>query len=368
MKKYVLSSIIFIPIMTFAADTLPSTVVYTTEQIVNEKVNKVNQQNQAGSGADADNSIFHNAESSHGVNFSSVGKTQQVGLDLHKEAEDLQGKVLKEQTDTGMANPQGCGNRGVLTEYQSNMCTASDTLQVMGIEAIESQSYFSQSANQSYQTMEDVAAFPLDGSGNNTFVSDLHGLPTPGNALYPTNQSTVESFHQMFKSLDQTSQYKGLKYDTKKDYFYLDGKKYPTSVLYSKDAMIKAGISKSLADFAYKMLAKKASAAQKKITKLLKDKNFYDGKKWNIVRQSQGSSEISEQNSVASDAVKSQEIPSRVGSGAIDLSSSLVEDKTLFKEVNGIPIGLSSDDIFKMVSRKYREKDRIGFFHNSPKK
>lgn len=366
MKRYVVISFILCS-LNGNSQTLPSNVVYTPEQIVNEKVTKVNNQNGAAPSASADNSIFNNSRSSHGVNMSSVSKSQQVGIDLHKEADELRNKVVQEQSDAGTSDPQGCADRSSLTKYHSNVCLASDTLQVMGIEAIESQNFFKESADKSYQTMEDVSAFPLDGSGSSNFSADSHGLPTQGNGLYAENKKTIESFHQLYKSLDETSQYKGFKYNTKKDYFYLDGKKYPTSVMYSKDAMIKAGINKSLADFVYKMLAKKAAAAQSKVTAMLKKKNFYDGKNWNIIkvlRTEEGSSEP--YRGVAS--TPTQDGPKNTvqqGVEAVDLSSSLVEEKTLFKNINGLTVGLSSDNIFEIISRKYREKDRKGFFHNS---
>jgi hypothetical protein len=367
MKKYALASLIFLPVLVWT-QTLPNNVAYTPEQIVTEKVNKVNQKNQLGSGPVADYSLFNNSQSSHGINFSSVGKSQQVGLDLHSEAEILQGQVITDQKDAGVGDPKGCSDRGSLSEYHSNICTASDTLQVMGIEALETQSTFQETANRSYQTMEDTSAFPLDGSNLGTFAADAHGVPLKTNALYSSNKQSIDSMNQLYKSLDSTSQYKGLKFSTKNDYFYIEGKKYPTSALYSKDSMLKAGISKSLTNFVYSMLNKKSIAAQNKITKILKDKNLYDGKKWNIIKFADGSSRPLADSSVAEPAVVNHETPSLTGSGVIDLSSSLVEEKTLYKDVNGVSVGLSSDDIFKMVSRKYREKDKMGFFHNSPKK
>lgn len=365
MKKYVLFFVFFVPVFSFS-QTLPSTIAYTPEQIVSEKTNKVNQQNQVGS-AETDQSIFNNSKSSHGLNLASAGKSQQVGLDLHKEAEGLQSKVRQEQTDAGVSEPLGCGDRSVLSDYQRNMCTASDTLQVMGIEAIEAQSYFRDSANNSYATMEDSSAFPLDNSAASNFASDLLGLPTNTNALYSSNKPAIESFHQLYKELDEKSQYKGLRYSTKKDYFYLEGKKYSTSVLYSKEAMLKAGISKSLTEFVYKMLAKKATSAQSKVTAMLKNKKLYDGKNWNIVRHNQSSVETDSRSYGYMEEQNLKTSP-QPAVGVIELSSSLVEEKTLFKDVNGIPLGLSSDDIFKIISRKYREKDRMGFFHNSSKK
>ncbi len=369
MKRYVVISFILCSI-NGNAQTLPSNVAYTPEQIVNEKVTKVNNQNGGAPSATADTSIFNNSRSSHGVNLSSVSKSQQVGLDLHKEADELRNKVVQEQADAGTVDPQGCADRSSLTEYQSNVCLASDTLQVMGIEAIESQNYFKESADRAYQTMEDTSAFPLDGSGTSNFAADAHGLPAQSNGLYSENKKTIDSFHQLYKSLDETSQYKGFKYNTKKDYFYLDGKKYPTSVMYSKDAMIKAGISKSLADFVYKMLEKKAVVAQSKVTAMLKKKNIYDGKSWNIVKVL-GSDEDRSDSSrgVASMPFdESSQTDVQKGVQVIDLSSSLVEEKTLFKDYNGFQVGLSSDNIFQIISRKYREKDRKGFFHNSSKK
>ncbi len=368
MKKYAaLVTLILLPSLGLT-QTLPNNVAYTPEQIVNEKVNKVNQQNQMGSGPSADYSLFNNSQSSHGMNFSSVGKSQQVGLDLHSEAETLLGKVVTEQKDAGVTDPKGCSDRGALSEYHNNICTASDTLQVMGLEAIETQAPFQEAATRSYQTMEDTSAFPLDGSDLGTFAADAHGVPLNTNALYSSNKKSIDSLNQLYKSLDSTSQYKGLKYSTKNDYFYLEGKKYPTSALYSKEAMLKAGISKSLTNFVYTMLNKKALSAQSKITKILKDKNLYDGKKWNIIKYSDGSSGSLADGSAAEPVSVSPENPTQTGSGVVDLSSSLVEDKTLFKDINGVSVGLSSDDIFKMVSRKYREKDKLGFFHNSSKK
>lgn len=367
MKKYAaLVSLIFLPFLGIG-QTLPNNVAYTPEQIVNEKVSKVNEQNQMGSGPTADYSLFGNSESSHGVNFSSVGKSQQVGLDLHSEAEGLQSQVISEQKNAGVSDPHGCSDRSVLGEYHNNLCTASDTLQVMGLEAIESQSTFKDSANRSYQTMEDTSAFPLDGSNLNAFAADAHGLPTNQNALYSSNQQSINSMNQLYKSLDSSSQYMGLKYSTKNNYFYLEGKKYSTSVLYSKDAMLKAGISKSLANFAYSMLGKKSIAAQKKITGILKDKNFFDGKKWSIIKYSTDPN-AGYVDTTSQPLVAKPESLTQSRSGTIDLSSSLVEEKTLFKDINGMAVGLSSDDIFKMISRKYREKDKLGFFHNSPKK
>ncbi|MBL7556307.1 MAG: hypothetical protein JNM24_10845 [Bdellovibrionaceae bacterium] len=370
MRRYVVISFILYSI-NGNTQTLPSNVAYTPEQIVSEKVTKVNNQNGDAPSATADTSIFNNSRSSHGVNLSSVSKSQQVGLDLHKEADDLRNKVVQEQSESGTIDPQGCADRSSLNEYHSNVCLASDTLQVMGIEAIESQNYFKESAERSYETMEDTSAFPLDGSGTSNFAADSHGLPTQSNGLYSENKKTIDSFHQLYKSLDETSQYKGFKYNTKNDYFYLDGKKYPTSVMYSKDAMIKAGIRKSLADFVYKMLEKKAAAAQSKVTAMLKKKNIYDGKNWNIVKvlgSGKGSNDLSR--GVASEMPSdgSSQIDVQKGVQAVDLSSSLVEEKTLFKELNGVPVGLSSDNIFEIISRKYREKDRKGFFHNSSKK
>lgn len=368
MKKYAaLVCLILLPVLG-KAQTLPGNVAYTPEQIVNEKANKVNEQNQMGSGPNADYSIFNNSQSSHGVNFSSVGKSQQVGLDLHSEAENLQGQVITEQKDAGISDPKGCSDRGALSEYHNNICTASDTLQVMGIEALESQSVFQESATQAYQTMEDTSAFPLDGSNLGTFAADTHGLPTNTNVLYSSNKPSIESFNTLYKSLDSTAQYKGLKYNTKNDYFYLEGKKYSTSVLYSKDAMLKAGINKSLANFAYAMLNKKSISAQNKITAILKGRKLYDGKKWSIIGVSSDPSASLVDDSSTRPVMTSPERPSQIRSGVVDLSSSLVEDKTLYKDINGVSVGLSSDDIFKMISRKYREKDKLGFFHNSPKK
>jgi hypothetical protein len=368
MKKYVsLVSLIFLSVLALA-QTLPGNVAYTTEQIVNEKVNKVNQQNQMGATPGADYSLFNNSQSSHGMNFSSVGKSQQVGLDLHSEAETLLGQVVTEQKEAGVSDPKGCSDRSSLSEYHNNICTASDTLQVMGIEAIETQSTFQETATRSYQTMEDTSAFPLDGSNLGTFAADVHGVPVNTNPLYSSNKQSIDSLNQLYKSLDSTSQYKGLKYSTKNDYFYLEGKKYPTSVLYSKDAMLKAGISKSLTNFVYSMLNKKALSAQSKITKILKDRKLYDGKNWSIIKSADGSDGIVADGSVAEPVILSPEKSTQTGSGVVDLSSSLVEDKTLFKDINGMSVGLSSDDIFKMVSRKYREKDKLGFFHNSSKK
>lgn len=369
MKKYAVMSFILYSINA-VSQTLPNSVVYTPEQIVNDKVNKVNNQNGGLPEAAVDNSIFNNSKSSHGTNLSSVAKAQQVGLDLHKEADDLRNKVYQEQADAGVADPKGCADRSALNEYQGNMCVASDTLQVMGIEAIESQNYFKETADRAYNTMEDTSAFPLDGSSASNFAADPHGLPTPTNALYPSNKQTIESFHQLYKSLAETNGYKGFQYNDKKNYFYLDGKKYPTSVMYSKDAMLKAGISKSLADFVYRMLEKKSKAAQSKITGILKSKKLFDGKNWSIVKTGSRSDQevVSNRGLASSPNMRPDEMPVQGQSEAIDLSSSLVEEKTLYRDLNGIPVGLSSDNIFEIISRKYREKDRKGFFHNSSRK
>lgn len=352
------------------SQTLPGSVAFTPEEIVGEKVNKVNEQNQLGETPEVDISIFKSAESSNGINYASVAKTQQVGLDLNTEAEALRNNVISEQVSAGAIDPKGCADVGALTEYQNNVCTAAFTLQSMAIEAIDEQATFKDVAEKSYETMEDVSAFPLDGSGAHSFSSDSSGLPTPSSILYPSSKAAIDSFHQLYKSLDETSEYKGLKYSTKTDTFYLEGKKYSSSVLSSKDAMIKAGISKSLANFAYTMLGKKSVTAQSKVMSLLKAKNLYDGKNWNIIKYSklaQESGPLAATKQAPDIQEKQYPSPSRA-SGVINLSSSLVEEKTLYRSVNGIQLGLSSDDIFKIISRKYREKDRLGFFHTPPKK
>lgn len=240
------------------SESLSSTVTFSAEEIIDQKVSKVNQQNQMGTTPKVTVSLFKSSETSNGLNLSSVAKTQQVGLDLHSEAQQLMNEVIKEQSTSGVSDPQGCANSSILTPYQNNVCLAAFTLQTMGIQAINEQSKFKETADRSYETMEDVSAFPLDNSNSTAFAADSNGLPTQTNILYVPNKGAIESFHRLYKSLDETSEYQGFKYNTQSDYFYLDGKKYPASVMLSKDAMIKAGISRSLANFVYKMLNKKA--------------------------------------------------------------------------------------------------------------
>ncbi len=368
MNKYALPLFIVFSFKLYG-NSLPSQTAFTPDQIVNEKVDKVNQQNKLVAPPGTSYGIFQTAETSNGVNFSSVTKTQQVGIDLNTEAEGLRLGVISDQTAAGSTSPQGCADTSVLTTYQNNVCLAAFTLQSMGIEAVGAQGDFRVAAEQAHQTMEDVAAFPLNGSASANFAADQYGLPTPTNLIYSTNTAAIESFHQLFKSLAETSEYKGLKFNTKKDYFYLDGKKYSTSVLMSREAMINAGINKSIANFAYSMLAKKSAAAQDKIMSLLNSKGLFNGKNWSIYKSASGTDTSLTKNE------KGLEIPpgkanqeARSPGSVNDLSSSLVEEKTLYKTVDGIPLGLSSDDIFKIISRKYREKDKLGFFHNSPNK
>ena len=368
MKKYA-----FLLFILFSAisrsNSLPSQTAFTPDQIVNEKVDKVNQQNQLVAPPGTSYGIFQTAETSNGVNFSSITKTQQVGLDLNTEAEGLRQGIISDQTAAGSVSPQGCADTTVLSAYQNNVCLAAFTLQSMGIEAVGAQGDFRVSADQAHQTMEDVAAFPLDGSAAANFAADQYGLPAPSNLIFQSNKAGIDSFHQLFKSLAETSEYKGLKFSTKNEYFYLDGKKYSTSVLMSKDAMIKAGINKSIADFAYSMLAKKSAAAQDKIMSLLKSKGLYDGKNWSIFKSSAVMvSSLSKNNSGIESPVEKANQLARTPGSVMDSIASLVEEKTLSKTIDGIQLGLSSDDIFKIISRKYREKDKLGFFHNSPKK
>lgn len=370
MKKYV--SIVFILFsQSLFSQTLPSQVTFTVDQIVHEKIELVDKKNPLGNVETPDYGIFGPASSSQGLNLSSAAKSQQVGLDLGSEASGLRGKVISEQTGQGMTDPQGCADASVLSDNHKNICTAATTLESLGIKVLEGQSEFQGSANHSYNTMEDVSAYPLNNSAVANFAANSNGVPVSGNMLYPTNKQAIDYYNLLFKSLDATSQYKGLKYSTKNNYVYIDGKKYPTSVLSSREAMIKAGISKSIANFAYGMLSKKAKLAQTKISSLLKNKNLFDGKKWNIVQQMSGDS-IVESSETESSTLPPNSLPSSQSgyatSGHMDLSSSLVEETTLYRTVDGIPLGLSSDNIFKIVSRKYREKDKLGFFHNSPKK
>jgi hypothetical protein len=364
-KKYVFL-IFMLSTKSFSNPTLPSTVTFTTEEIINQKVSKVNQQNQMGGGPAATQNIFKSGQSSQGVNFASVAKTQQVGLDLNVEADQLRGDVTAQQVSDGVVDPQGCANSGLLTTYQQNMCLAADTLQSMAIETIEAQTEFKNVADRSYETMVDVSAEELSNSGAANFAADSHGLPTSTNILYAGNKASIDSFTRLFKSLEETNGYKGLKYNIKKDYFYLDGKKYPTSALMSRDAMIRAGIDKKLANFAFAALAKKSKLAQDKVMALLKSNKLYDGKNWSIVKMGNATDDATNLSSASPPDRDSLGNPQPLSS--IDLSSSLVEEKTLFKEIDGIPLGLSSDDIFKIISRKYREKDKLGFFHNSHKK
>lgn len=353
------------------AQSVPSIVAFTPEEIVNEKVNKVNQQNNMGESPEATISIFKSAQDTNGVNLATASKVQKVGIDLYSEGEGLRSAVLDDQTNSGAIQPQGCGDASVLSQYQANQCLAADTLQVMSVEVISTESDFRSTADKAYQTMDDVSELSLNGSNSSFFSANSHGVPTESNFLYSSNTSAINGMNSMFKALDSKSEYKGMKYNTQKDFFYLGGKKYASSVLLSKDGMLKAGIDPSLANFVYKMLEKKSSLAQSKISAILKSKKFYDGKNWSIysVNGLPNQADTYKNGNPNYPTNTQPVIPTQPPiAGEAQLSSSLVEDLTLYKQVNGVPVGLSSDNIFKIVSRRYREKDRMGFFHSSPKK
>ena len=65
---------------------------------------------------------------------------------------------------------------------------------------------------------------------------------------------------------------------------------------------------------------------------------------------------------IAPKVTASEPLARPVFESQIDLSSSSKEEKNLFKIYRGEPIGLSSDNIFSLISKKYREKDKTGFF------
>ncbi len=371
MQKYaVLALILLAPGL--RSQTISSQIIFTEQQLVETGLNNVNNKNAFVDPTQSNYGIFGSAESSNGVNWSTVAKIQQVGIDLGKEGLDLRNKVLGEQAQQGVSNPQGCSAPSSLSPSQTNFCSAATMLESVGITVLQEQPKFRDAANESYQTMADVSAVPLSNVPTQNFSVNSNGLPVPRNMLYNQNTDAIKYFNELINSLNKTSEYKGLKYSTKDNYFYLGGKKYPTSVLQSRDAMLRAGIDKATANFAFAMLSKKSKLAQETVTALLKSKKLYDGKRWSILTNGGGGSEaatvIQENNKPVAMMNGSAAAGDRSFQGSADLSSSLASAKTMFRTVNGIPLGLSSDNIFQIVSRKYREKDQLGFFHNSSRK
>ncbi len=361
--------VILFPLVVLSGNIAQET-TYTWEEIVDVSVKRVDQKH-ASPGEKKTKGLLDSATDANGQNYASVAKSQQIGIDLYKEAEGIQAQVLAEQA--GQDDPKGCADRTVLTVGQNNMCTAADTLNTMAVTVIEGQQVYKDTAVVAYKTMEDTSVFPLNNSLAALFGTDDNGLPSKDNILYPSNKDAIFGFSKVYSSLKGTSNYKGLTYNLQKDYFYLQGKKYSVGVLNSKEQMIKAGINPSLANFIYKMLSKKSALAQSKLTALLKSKKLFDGRKWTIITggesQDTASASISFENQQlqSGESAGTYEPQGYVG-GSMQLSSSLAEEKTLSRSLNGIQVGLSSDNIFKIISRKYREKDKKGFFYEPSQK
>jgi hypothetical protein len=327
-----------------------------SQQIIDEKMKSVESKYQNPSTENNEISIYGTSATSHAINNGSVLKSQQMGIDIQKESSAI---ISSDEL------PDGCVDRNSLSERQKNLCAAADVLNALSIEVTNKATLFGEVAEKSFETMVDTASIPIDTNKMPAHFSyDENGLPLKDNPLYEANKSEIEKFKKIISTLEKDGSYKGLKYNNKQNTFYVDGKKYSTELLMDKSKLSKSGLAKSLTDFTYKVLGKYSKISQQKILQILKDKKLFDGKRWNLVKMESSSNQARsfEGDIIAPKVTASEPVARPVFESQIDLSSSSKEEKNLFKIYRGEPIGLSSDNIFSLISKKYREKDKTGFF------